>query len=84
MSSNINSNAYCRYVNRAGIASLVTINDAFASSSSDYWATDITGTPPSMQIIFFINTITNPSSTKQAGKWIVRTKNFLDPPATAL
>jgi hypothetical protein len=84
MSSNINSNANCEYDNRTGLASIVTIYNAFASSSSDYWATDITGSPPSMQIIFFINTITNPSSTKQAGKWVVRTKNFLDPPAPAL
>lgn len=85
MSSNINSNANCRYDNATSTASaVVTIYDAFTSSSSDYWATDISGSPPSMQIIFFINTITNPSSTKQAGTWKVRTKNYLDPPATAL
>jgi hypothetical protein len=77
MSSNINSNAYCEYINNPPNPSKVTIKNAFTSSSSDYWATDITGNPPSMEIIFFINTITNPSSTKQAGLWKVRTMNYL-------
>lgn len=83
MSSNINSNAYCEYSNNLPNPSKVTIKDAFTSSSSDYWATDITGNPPGMEIIFFINTITNPSSTKQAGTWKVRTKNYLVSPVTS-
>ena len=80
MSSNINSNAFCEFSNNP---SKVTIINAFTSSSSDYWATDITGNPPSMEIIFFINTITNPSSTKQAGLWKVRTRNYLVSPVTS-
>jgi hypothetical protein len=35
-----------------------------------------------MEITFFINTITNPISTKQAGSWKVRTKNYLVSPVT--
>jgi len=64
ISSNINSNAFCDYKNFTSTRpSVVTIYDAFTSSSPDYWATDITGNPPRMEIIFHINTITNPGST---------------------
>jgi hypothetical protein len=89
MSSNINSNAFCNYTNGTAGAtpsnpSIVTIYDAFTSSSSEYWATDIVGNPASKEITFFINTIINPSSTKQASWWYVNTKNYLVSPATGV
>jgi hypothetical protein len=89
MSSNINSNAFCNYTNGTAGAiplnhSIVTIYDAFTSSSSEYWATDIAGNPASKEITFFINTIINPTSTKPASLWYVNTKNYLETPATGV
>lgn len=89
MTSNINSNAYCDYVNGTAGASpsnpsIITIYDAFSSSSSYYWAIDIINTPSNKLITFFINTIINPGSVKQARTWYVYTKNYLDPPGTGV
>ena len=65
MSSNINTNAFCNYTNGvAGVnPSVITIYNAFTSSSPDYWATDLSITA-NKQITLFINTIINPGSTK--------------------
>jgi hypothetical protein len=83
ISSNINSNAYCEYLNNAvGTISKVTIKNAFTSSSSDYWATGLNDNSPTMEITFIINVIINPSSTKDAGTWKVTTKNYLSSSTT--
>ena len=87
MTSNININAYCTYVNGIAGASpsnptVITIHDAFSTSSSDFWAIDINSNPDSKLITFFINSIINPSSTKEARSWYVNTKNYLTPPSS--
>jgi hypothetical protein len=80
MSSNINSNAICSYQNGVvgGARSLVTIYNAFVQTSKEFWAIDIYSSPSTLGLIEFkINSIINPVSTKDAGSWTVRTKNFL-------
>lgn len=89
MTSNININAYCDYVNgTAGSTpsnpSVITIHDAFTSSSSDYWAIDISANPDNKLITFFINSIINPASTSNAATWYVNTKNYLAPPGVGV